>query len=61
MVALYYRLSPDVARCIADREGLRILARAIFTPIVFIVAYPWEAVLLFSALAVMLFAVLRLR
>ena len=61
MVELYYRHSPDLACYIAERDGLRMLTRGILTPIVFVIAYPWQAGLLLIAISAMVFALLRSR
>lgn len=46
-VAWYYRNSPPLAAFIARHEGLRMAARAVLTPVVYVVKYPWLALGLF--------------
>ncbi len=48
-VAWYYRNSPPLAAFIARYEGLRMAARAVLTPVVYAVKYPWSALGLFLA------------
>src|SRR5512133_992729 len=38
-VALYYRLSPPVADCIAQHETLKLLVRLLLTPLIFIISH----------------------
>jgi len=42
-VDTYYRLSPPIAAVIARHNGLRLMARAALTPVVYAAAYPREA------------------
>ncbi|MEQ6340265.1 MAG: hypothetical protein M3A44_01095 [Gammaproteobacteria bacterium] len=46
-VAWYYRNSPPLAAFIAKHEGLKMAARAVLTPVVYAVKYPWPALGLF--------------
>ena len=39
-VAFYYRYSPEMADFIARHDSLRLLARLLLTPLVFLIAYP---------------------
>jgi hypothetical protein len=54
-VALYYRLSPPVARVIAEHEWMRVVVRGALTPVVLAVEHPAQAlvVLLLSALGLL--------
>jgi hypothetical protein len=54
-IAFYYRHSPPIAALIAAHDSLRLLARAILTPVVLIVVHPVGSfaaiILMFAALA----------
>jgi hypothetical protein len=55
LVAQYYRNSPPLAAAIAQSEPLRVAARAILTPVVYVVEYPKAGgVILLLAVGVML-------
>ena len=47
-VALYYRLSPPVARIIAQHEWMRAAVRSLLAPVVLSVEHPREALLAFA-------------
>jgi hypothetical protein len=53
----YYRTSPPIAKVIADHEGLRIITRALLTPVVLAVEYPAPT---FALLMMLGFGLLRL-
>ena len=56
-VALYYRLSPPIARVIAGHEWMRVAVRGMLTPVVLAVEHPSEALL--AALLIVLGLVRR--
>jgi len=58
IVDFYYHHSPNLARYIAERDDLRLLARGVLAPIVFAVAYPWWALLAFVTACSLVAAVL---
>ncbi|MCE1246971.1 MAG: matrixin family metalloprotease [Firmicutes bacterium] len=53
-VDFYYRTSPPFAEVIAGNETLRFGARMILTPLVYAVAYPLHAIILFAGLIYLL-------
>jgi PKD repeat protein len=55
-VSFYYRTSPPVADTIAANDGLRLLVRALLTPVVYVVKYP-----LASGALLLLFVAWRVR
>lgn len=54
LVDSYYKYSPDLACYIAERDGLRMITRALLAPIVFAISYPWSVL----ALCIFAFALL---
>ena len=61
VVEFYYRHSPDLACYIAERDGLRMLTRGLLLPVVFTVAYPWQALLIFILIFALLYTALRIK
>jgi uncharacterized repeat protein (TIGR01451 family) len=59
-VRFYYRYSPPLARIIADHAALRVVARALLTPLVLTIAYPFRAGLVLL-LAISIVTVRRFR
>lgn len=51
LVRAYYAVSPPVAAVISRHEGLRVMSRAVLTPVVLAVAYPLPASALILALS----------
>ena len=58
VVGFYYRHSPYLAGYIADRDGLRMLARGLLAPVVIAVASPWQALLVLVSVCSMHIAVI---
>jgi len=61
VVEFYYRHSPELACYIAERNSLRMLTRGLLLPVVFTVAYPWQALLMFVLAFALLYTVLRIK
>jgi uncharacterized repeat protein (TIGR01451 family) len=59
LVEFYYRHSPDLACYIGEHDSLRVLTRSLLAPVVLVVAYPWQALLVLLAAVVFLVLVLR--
>jgi len=51
-VTFYYKYSPAVADMIRDRELLKIMVRIMLTPLVMLVAFPYESLIAFIAFAI---------
>ncbi|MRJ06930.1 MAG: hypothetical protein C6I01_05365 [Epsilonproteobacteria bacterium] len=49
-VKLYYRYSPPIAQYIRDKEGLKIVVRALLTPLVLFIEHPLSGLLLLLGL-----------
>ena len=61
-VKFYYANSPVIAQIISESEGLRFATRAVLTPVVYVMAYPAEALIIFLAgLLILLLAIERRR
>jgi hypothetical protein len=60
-VAIYYRVSPQVAGVISQHETLRIMVRLLLTPLVFAVAYPAGAATIFTFASAGIFMIIRRR
>ncbi len=58
-VDFYYQYSPPLAQVIARHETLRAVTRMVLTPIVFMIAYPDETVVLLTLVLLLLLIVLR--
>jgi uncharacterized repeat protein (TIGR01451 family) len=54
LVEFYYRHSPDLACYIGEHDSLRVLTRSLLAPIVLVVTYPWQALLVLFAAVVCL-------
>jgi uncharacterized repeat protein (TIGR01451 family) len=58
-VALYYRHSPPVATLIAKHGALRLITRVMLTPIILVIAFPDEIMIILSLVVLLLLLALR--
>jgi uncharacterized repeat protein (TIGR01451 family) len=58
-IRFYYRHSPPLAKVISEHEGLRMMARALLTPLVFAIAYPYWALAIATLMLLLLLVALR--
>ncbi len=58
-VSFYYRVSPPIAEVISRHEGLKMIVRAVLTPVVYSVEHPYGAAVFLSASIAAVIAILR--
>ena len=59
LIEFYYRHSPDLACYIGEHDSFRMLTRGLLAPVVLVVAYPWQVLLVLIAAVVSLVMVWR--
>ena len=59
LIEFYYRHSPNLACYIEEHDSLRVLTRGLLAPVVLVVVYPWQVLLVLIAAVVCLVLVWR--